>query len=511
MGNLERLQEAAQLAQGPAPEKARPLIERLLKDVPDLADGWTVKGLVEQRAGNAEAAISAFRRAVDLDPQSPEKLSNLGVALKNAGRPVEALPLFERGLRIRPNAPSTLNNLGSALLVLDRPREAAVRLEAAIAQRPAYPEAWHNLGIARKQLGDLAGARLAYEKALNLNPAFLQTHLNLADLLFAEGAVPHAIAACEAILKRWPQHWAAENNRGVFLEANGQLREAAAAFRRVWMENPALEGSAINLARVLLMLDDAVGAHEVCEQALNLPGAAATTPLALKTVALARLGRLAEREALLDIDRFVRITDHHAVPGYAERSQFDAELVGHLRQHPSLTFEPAGLVTRTGNQSSELIADEARSIRTLEAMIRDAVAGYLKELDGDSGAPSPFMARRPDQWSLTLWGTILQPGGSVEAHIHAPNWLSGVYYPELPAGLAEAEPAGWFEVGRAPEGLGGPDDPVRCISPREGRMILFPSFFYHRTVPFHGGGERISFAFDIVPAGHGRPHRLGNA
>jgi hypothetical protein len=31
-------------------------------------------------------------------------------------------------------------------------------------------------------------------------------------------------------------------------------------------------------------------------------------------------------------------------------------------------------------------------------------------------------------------------------------------------------------------------------------MLLFPSYFYHRTLPFHARETRISFAFDIVRA-----------
>ena len=30
-------------------------------------------------------------------------------------------------------------------------------------------------------------------------------------------------------------------------------------------------------------------------------------------------------------------------------------------------------------------------------------------------------------------------------------------------------------------------------------MILFPSYFYHRTTPFEGTERRISIAFDAVP------------
>jgi hypothetical protein len=30
-------------------------------------------------------------------------------------------------------------------------------------------------------------------------------------------------------------------------------------------------------------------------------------------------------------------------------------------------------------------------------------------------------------------------------------------------------------------------------------MILFPSYFYHRTIPFESSQRRISIAFDAVP------------
>ena len=30
-------------------------------------------------------------------------------------------------------------------------------------------------------------------------------------------------------------------------------------------------------------------------------------------------------------------------------------------------------------------------------------------------------------------------------------------------------------------------------------LVLFPSYVWHRTIPFDGGGERISVAFDLHP------------
>ena len=39
---------------------------------------------------------------------------------------------------------------------------------------------------------------------------------------------------------------------------------------------------------------------------------------------------------------------------------------------------------------------------------------------------------------------------------------------------------------------------VRLIKPVEGLMVLFPSYFYHRTLPFESDEVRISIAFDVL-------------
>ena len=41
--------------------------------------------------------------------------------------------------------------------------------------------------------------------------------------------------------------------------------------------------------------------------------------------------------------------------------------------------------------------------------------------------------------------------------------------------------------------------PTRLVEPRLGRVVLFPSFLFHRTVPFRGKDRRISIAFDLLP------------
>ena len=63
----------------------------------------------------------------------------------------------------------------------------------------------------------------------------------------------------------------------------------------------------------------------------------------------------------------------------------------------------------------------------------------------------------------------------------------------------DGEQAGWIEFGRPYWDFETRAEPLTTlIKPEEGLMLLFPSYIYHRTLPFAGGEERISIAFDIL-------------
>ena len=84
-------------------------------------------------------------------------------------------------------------------------------------------------------------------------------------------------------------------------------------------------------------------------------------------------------------------------------------------------------------------------------------------------------------------------------HIHPQAWVSGVYYASVPADIAAgADQAGWIEFGEPLADYRFTAKPeLRLIRPEEGLMLLFPSYFYHRTLPFSAGGTRVSIAFDV--------------
>ncbi|HIO46624.1 TPA: hypothetical protein EYN23_04625, partial [Candidatus Poribacteria bacterium] len=41
--------------------------------------------------------------------------------------------------------------------------------------------------------------------------------------------------------------------------------------------------------------------------------------------------------------------------------------------------------------------------------------------------------------------------------------------------------------------------PQGTVKPEPGLLLLFPSYYFHRTVPFKGCEKRISIAFDVEP------------
>ena len=37
------------------------------------------------------------------------------------------------------------------------------------------------------------------------------------------------------------------------------------------------------------------------------------------------------------------------------------------------------------------------------------------------------------------------------------------------------------------------------VRPEVGQLVLFPSYFWHGTLPFHSDQPRLTVAFDVVP------------
>ena len=190
--------------------------------------------------------------------------------------------------------------------------------------------------------------------------------------------------------------------------------------------------------------------------------------------------------------------------GFADMPALNHALAEHVVGHPTLVADPAGHATRNGQHTGNLLLEPKGPILFLEGLIREAVEVYRGRCDGESD--HPVLGHAPEGWSLYMWAIVLKASGHQIPHVHPGGWLSGVYYVQTPHVVEASENgnAGWIEFGRPPGRYGVETPATRSILPREGNMLLFPSYMYHRTIPFDDTGTRISIAFDIIPlAGSG--------
>ncbi len=404
-------------------------------------------------------------------------------------------------LKQLPDRADVLSFAGMIALELGDAAEAVELYGRAVKQRPDFVEAVYNLGNALMKLGRNEPAVEAYRRAVALRPDLVSAHNNLGNALHALGRDEEATQAYRGVLRLAPDSPEVQRNLGIALERTGRRGEAIEAYRGVLAQRPDWLLAHANLANALLSAGDARAAIEASDRWLALaPGN--IEALSIKALALYEAG---EREAaayLLDF-KLVRRLRIEPPRGYASLKDFNQALVDYTLAHPTLHVpeeadphyhHPALAITKSFFGPGE------GPVAAFEAIVRAAVADYIAAIP--PGSPHPFLAHPPTHWDFASWAAVLHFQGNLTPHIHLDGYLSGVYYPQLPdlVGTPEHGQAGFFELGPPPEHF-----PLKAvvgsmpILPEEGLMILFPSYFYHRTIPFESTQRRISIAFDACP------------
>ena len=164
----------------------------------------------------------------------------------------------------------------------------------------------------------------------------------------------------------------------------------------------------------------------------------------------------------------------------------------------SLIVSPTSHATRLGKHTADLTVRPKGPVTAFEKMISHAVDEFGDRLGVDSD--HPFIAHRPKKWHLAIWAIVLEGEGYQIPHIHRSAWLSGVYYAQVPDIVREKGQAGWIEFGEpGPEYSWSATPQTSRVQPEPGLMVLFPSYVFHKTIPFESDQTRVSVAFDVVP------------
>jgi Putative 2OG-Fe(II) oxygenase/Tetratricopeptide repeat len=222
-------------------------------------------------------------------------------------------------------------------------------------------------------------------------------------------------------------------------------------------------------------------------------------------VAFAMLGRSEQARQLIDLDRFIEVIDLAPPEGYATAGVFENALASEIACNPTLKPDPVDKATKGGFQTSGLPQPSDRAVCTVLELIRLAVDAF--EVSLLAGLKDPFVTERPKQASLHAWAVVYPGDGRQMSHIHDDGWLSGVYYVSVPKTSSGNPRAGCLVLGSVEHNRASIDPPwgTRDIRPVPGRLVLFPSYMPHATIPTKSTDNRICISFDVIPTRRASP------
>ena len=468
---------------------------------PDNAALFNHLGRALAASGRAVEADRAFRRAIELNPGFAEAHFNLGTLVRQGGNGAEAVASYRRALAADPRGIHILINLGITLQELGAAEEASAALQQAIALDPRSFEAHYNLGGVLVVQRRLAEAATAYRNAVALNAGMPWAHVNLGYVLQELHQIDAAIASYRCAIALAPELVQAYVNLAGALHARRDLRGSLDAVRRAIELVPADATLHANLAQTLGELGDLAGAESAYQRALQLqPGL--PTAQAHLSILLQQLDKGDAARRLLDYDRLLQRRKLERVEGWPSLAAFNADLTRAIYAHPTLMRDPPGKATQHGSQTLEILDTADGPIAALRQEIEAAVARYLAQT---VAASSDVFAPPPSRWGLHGWGVVLRSSGHQTPHFHPAGIVSGVYYARIPAVVRSgaAGAAGCIRFGEPEPALVAAKRPATplatTVRPEEGLMILFPSYFWHQTIPFESSEERICVAFDVMP------------
>ena len=514
-------------------EEGVTLLRQAARLEPDKAEPLLVLGQTQHRLGDFAFAEKNFRAALKLEPDNFTALLSFGALLNDAERPKEAEAILRLAVALPapPDMRAALeHNLGVALMMQDRHGEALERFDAALARAPDLPRAQANRASVLSHLGRQEDAVAGYRRALAQDPGHLNAHQELNALLYRMGRDGELLKSYDEAAARTsnpaplmvakggflvrtgrfeaardcferaasaePRNPAAQNGLALALAGLKQFEPAIAAYETLLVLTPDDVPTQVNLAGTLLQVGDARRALKLTESAIAKrpydQGALAMHELAL------RLDHDARAEILADYDRHVQVFDLDPPDGFSDMAAFSAALNAYLDGLHGDAREHIDQTLRRGTQTMDpLFEGDNALVAALRRRIEEAVTAYIARMD--DGDAHPLSARRAEGFRFTgSWSSRLRDSGFHTNHIHPKGWISSCYYVAVP-GAVEDGRQGWIKFGEASFETRLNEPIRRAIKPVPGRLVLFPSYMWHGTVPFRSVSDRTTIAFDAIP------------
>lgn len=498
---------------------------------PNYADAHRSLGLAYLKAGRFDDAEAALDRCIEISPADATARLTRGNVLRERQDFDGAIAAYRKALELRPDYADAHHNLGVCLRLQHEPEQALEHYGSAQELGLDRAELHHNIGNANIDIQRAGPAIDAYREALKRNPGDLYSHKNLNSLLWQQDQLDDYLRSYTDALESDPEaellriaYAVALNQKDDHEEAERVLREGfqfaeSSALKSQlaytlemqgrWKEALLLHEGAVNtpgnLPNYQISYGRALLACQRPDEALEqIKNGAVLMPFNQR--ALAYMGlcwRLLddERDEILnDYESMVVPYDPPVPEGYGSAAEFNQSLQTVLeRLHIGLRH-PSDQTLRGGSQTSGNLFDyRDPEIQALVASLRPCIEDYIGRFPQNN--EHPLYKRRTGDYEFSAsWSVRLANCGFHTMHTHPLGWISSAYYVQVPAVVAEGDKhGGGIKFGEPDIDIGEIGEARRIIQPAAGRLVLFPSYMWHGTVPFDSDEPRMTAPFDVTP------------
>ncbi|WP_158442059.1 MULTISPECIES: tetratricopeptide repeat protein [Planktothrix] len=297
-----RLQEAKNhLAQNHF-ESAILACQKVLETDVNCGEAYTILGNVLQLQGKFEQAHNSYKTAIQLQPESPEPLGNLGSLYARKQQWDLAVKYYQLALKYKPNCDKLYRNLAKVLTKLNRPDEATECWYHSYRLQPEQAGATEHLELGKTLLeqGKSTEAIACFQNAISSSKnseLFLQTKLEayslMAKALYQSNQLEEALQTYQKLLQLNPQDAIAYTNLGNLYAKRQDWKSALTAYQKAIAFNPNLAIAYRHLGEVFQQLGDQDQAIEYWYQGFNIE------PTAFRATDHLALGHLLWQKGLL--------------------------------------------------------------------------------------------------------------------------------------------------------------------------------------------------------------------
>jgi tetratricopeptide (TPR) repeat protein len=266
----------------------------------DSEDAMTGLAMVYTDLGDTKAAAELLRKVADKNP-NPRSLTNLASIYEQLKDYSLAAEMLRRALEQQPGNSDLKHALGQDMLLSDQADDALKIFRELVEEDPKDVQSWLRISQIHRQKKDFAKARQAAEKAKELEPNNLEILYNDVILLEAEGKNLEALKTLKSVVESTAKksYSASERtNRSALLERLGFLYRSTEQY-----------SNAVDVYRQIQELDPdsaARAAAEIVETyrvAKDFPKAEAEADAALKKYPTDRVVRTVHASLLADLGK----------------------------------------------------------------------------------------------------------------------------------------------------------------------------------------------------------------